>query len=415
MKIMLLTFPMDPVGLGQDLHTYYQTRYLQNLVKAIEQYGWSADVYTGNLGSAKPMEEQIGARSKVIRLIQSSYLQTEDPYIFLPNYLTELKNWIKYKDSKYKLIHSSHWYSGWLGRHLQHYWHLPHIHAPFDLGVGQLEGPELNRYSPLARRIMEETRTFSTADAVVVGNAENRELIWRKYGLRSVDVQTVPAGIDTQVFNSKGAMAERAGGKRIILYAGDFDSEGLHTLAKAFGKLLNKRPRLGRASELWVLGNQPPTPVINIYQEQLNHCLQNKAVLRFLGLPAPQDRAALFNAADVCFLPAADEATSLAALEAMACGCPVMGLRTKELRQFVLDGETGLLVRPEDSGAIEGALERLLFNLPLRKRMGQRAAAWVQESFNFSAAGELWNQLYQEIVHRCDKQICELSGNRRIC
>jgi glycosyltransferase involved in cell wall biosynthesis len=126
--------------------------------------------------------------------------------------------------------------------------------------------------------------------------------------------------------------------------------------------------------------------------------------------------AEYYRAADMFFVPTAEDGLGIAALEAMACACPVVGLRSNQLRHLVIDGETGLLARPNAANALVQALERLLANSALRKRMGQRAAAWVQESFNLYAIGKLWDNLYWEIVHRYGRATgCQLSREQEIC
>lgn len=422
MKLMLLAFPMDPLGSTTDLQAHYRARHLHDLVLSLERCGWSIDIYTGSMSADFIKEEAIGKKSRVIRLpVYNRGSATPDIFACLPDFLRQLKNHVKYGQHSYVLIQSHYWLSGWLGMQLQQDWNIPHIHAPLTLGVEKLEYAELNRYSPLAKRIIEETRILSTANGVVAACPAERENIWRKYGLRSVDVQIIPNGVDTKLtFSKSGQTAERTKGKKVILYTGGLSVEGgLQLLTEALSKILNNRPRLGRNIELWILGNPPvhtlSEQIREDQAEQLAHLLAYKEFVKFIGLPAPTEMAKYYRAADLCIVPDADEGLDMSALEAMASACPVIGPRVNRLRHIVIDGESGLLLRPQDANALTQAVERLLIDTALRKRMSKRAAEWVQESFDIASLGKRWDDFYQEVIKQQGKSRTKTNRKQKIC
>jgi D-inositol-3-phosphate glycosyltransferase len=411
MKLMMIAFPVDPFFPTHDQIAYYQGRQLKEQILALEKFGWEVDVFTGWMSPEVPGEELIGTRSRVIRLPAGigGCVTKGDLFKYMPRFLEEIKAWVDGKKEQYTLIQSNYWLSGWVGRQLKHQWELPHIFTPYALGAGLVNELELNRYSPLARRIMEETCILSTADTVVVSCPEERDVIWRKYGLRSVDVQTVPYGVDVGLFDKKtGTKAERKRGKRVVLYTGGFDAKGgLRWLTDAFRQLLDSKPRMARTIELWVAGH-PPAQTLREHMEghqiqELAHILAYREFVTFLGTPDSVKMAEYYRAADVCIVPAADQGLGVAALETMATSCPVIAPRTTWLRHVVLDGETGVLVPQDDGRMLASALERLLTGPALRKRMGQRASAWVNENFSWRSIGKRWDTIYREVVHQHEK------------
>ena len=101
---------------------------------------------------------------------------------------------------------------------------------------------------------------------------------------------------------------------------------------------------------------------------------------------------------DLFVLPSEWEGVSLALLEAMACGLPVIASNTGGTPEIVQDGETGLLVPPRDPKSLAGAMQRLLGDPFLRNQIGQSGRARVMESFSIQKTVSRLNQLYQGLL-----------------
>ncbi len=121
--------------------------------------------------------------------------------------------------------------------------------------------------------------------------------------------------------------------------------------------------------------------------------LQSGAV--FLGLR--DDVAELLAAFDVVVLPSLNEGMGRAAVEALAAGRPVVASRISGIQDVVADGETGLLVPPQDPAALAAALIRCLRDPALRARFGQRGPASVGR-FGAQAMLDGIDTLYQELL-----------------
>lgn len=101
----------------------------------------------------------------------------------------------------------------------------------------------------------------------------------------------------------------------------------------------------------------------------------------FLGSMRYADMPDIYRAADLCVLPSLWEATSLAGLEAMACGKALIGSRVGGIPAIIEDGETGLLVPPADPRALANALRRLAVDRALRERMGRAGRRRAEQEF----------------------------------
>jgi glycosyltransferase involved in cell wall biosynthesis len=120
--------------------------------------------------------------------------------------------------------------------------------------------------------------------------------------------------------------------------------------------------------------------------------------VHFLG--PRQDVPDLLHAIDIFVLPSYREGVSLALLEAMAAGLPVVVTAVGGTPEVVTDGETGLLIPPQDAAALTGALARLLADRAWGKQLGENARAHVREHFSLERLGREINEIYGELLEK---------------
>jgi glycosyltransferase involved in cell wall biosynthesis len=120
--------------------------------------------------------------------------------------------------------------------------------------------------------------------------------------------------------------------------------------------------------------------------------------VHFLG--ERRDVPDLLNAMDIFVLPSYSEGLSLALLEAMAAGKPVIATAVGGTPEVVTDGDTGLLIPPRDAGALAAALTRLLSDPALARRLGANARAHVRQNFSLDRLGREINAIYGELAEK---------------
>jgi glycosyltransferase involved in cell wall biosynthesis len=120
--------------------------------------------------------------------------------------------------------------------------------------------------------------------------------------------------------------------------------------------------------------------------------------VHFLG--PRRDVPDLLNAMDIFVLPSYSEGVSLALLEAMAAGLPVIATAVGGTPEVVTDGVTGLLIPPRDPAALAGALERLLNDPAWAKQLGAKARVHVRQHFSLDRPGREINGIYEELVQQ---------------
>jgi len=188
-------------------------------------------------------------------------------------------------------------------------------------------------------------------------------------------LQTIPLGVDPEVFVPP--TTPRAPGRIVCVASADMPLKGVSHLLEAVAKL-----RTELAVELVLVTKLAAGGA----SERLIEQLAIGDVVRTVSGIDDQELAALLGSAEVVAVPSRYEGFSLPAVEAMACGTPLVASRAGALPEVIgADGECGLLVEPGDSEALAGALATLLADAQRRGRMGAAGRARVLRRYSWAA------------------------------
>jgi alpha-1,3-rhamnosyl/mannosyltransferase len=209
------------------------------------------------------------------------------------------------------------------------------------------------------------------ASAIVTDSEHSRRAIVERLGIHAGRIAVIPVGLgpEFQPATPSARQRERYGlGERYALYVGNFlPHKNLPRLLRAWAAL----PGALRAAYRLVLAggdraNRPPLAA-------LAEALGLGPGVVFPGLVDDDDLPAVYSGATVVVQPSLEEGFGLPALEAMACGAPVVASRRGALPEVV--GDAGLLVDPEDTGALARALARVLDAPGERATLARRGLA----------------------------------------
>ena len=223
----------------------------------------------------------------------------------------------------------------------------------------------------------------ATARIVTTGDAL-RDALVRDNGIDPNRIDSVPTGIDEGAF----APRPRNAARRDLGLAPDVPLVGIVATLRSWKGhryLLEAIAAMARKDvHLAIVGDGPQREALQARARELGIA----ARVSFAG--NREDVAPWMRALDVFCLPSyANEGVPQALMQAMACGLPVVTTPVGSIGEIVADGETGLLVRPEDADCLRGALERLVEDRAARAALGARAArqfALVEEAL--AAGGE---------------------------
>jgi D-inositol-3-phosphate glycosyltransferase len=204
----------------------------------------------------------------------------------------------------------------------------------------------------------------------------------RLYGAATSRIAVIPCGVDTELFRPADREAARealgvAPGP-LLLYVGRLAPiKGLDTLLDALARVRAG----GRAIQLLVVGGDADEPADG-HEADLRRritALGLHDTVRFVPAQPQHVLPAYYAAADVSLLPSYYESFGMVALEAMACGSPVIASRVGGLTTTVRDGVTGFLVPEGNVAALAERIETLIDDADLRWRMGMEGVRWAAE------------------------------------
>jgi glycosyltransferase involved in cell wall biosynthesis len=208
----------------------------------------------------------------------------------------------------------------------------------------------------------------------------------------------VPNAVDLQLFRpEEGGLKNREAETLRVGFAGQWaPRKGIDDLLEAWPSVKSAVPRaqlyLAGGAQLWKGAVETPGADacgLKVRQRERNGELVSVGAVRHDRMPA------FWNSLSIAVVPSHYEPFGLVALEAMACGIPVVAAAVGGLKEIVQDGESGLLVPPGDSTALAQAVVTLLADEPLRRRLAEGARRRA-EMFSIERRSRLLLQLFLE-------------------
>jgi len=220
---------------------------------------------------------------------------------------------------------------------------------------------------------------------VVISNAMLAEVL--EAGFPKSQVLKIPDGVDVQAFRP-APNKQNSQGKQIV-YVGRLSFEkGPDVLIDAFRLLVEQH---NKAAHLTFVGDGKLRRPL---ESQVNDC-DLEHLVTFVGTVT--DVKPRLHAACVYVLPSRSEGLSVALLEAMACGLPVVATRSGGPSDVVEDGINGLLVAPEDPEALARAVNKILDDPHLARRLGREARKTVEKKYSLQSVTDRYVKLYEEL------------------
>ena len=297
-------------------------------------------------------------------------------------------------------LHANYWLSGITGHTVKHELDLPLVCTFHTLDRVKAE---VDLADDSEHRSEEEARIIGCSDAVLAScDAEVAQLV-RLYDADPSRVEIVPPGVDHAFFAPGQRRQARRGvalpeDGRMLLFVGRIQPlKGLEVAIGALAELTDRCPD----SFLVVVGG-PSGPEGEAEVDRMRKLVADLGLTDRMRWVPPQPHELLstfYRAADVVVVPSRSESFGLVALEAAACGIPVVASSVGGLTSLVEDGRTGFLVEGRNPVDFAGALGDVLTDPVLAADLGRRAAIRAQD-YTWSIAAERLRRLYGALTSR---------------
>ena len=404
MRIAMLSYHTCPLATLGGKDTGGMNVYVRDLTCELGRHGVGVDVFTRSQDEHVPhVLHDLGYGNRVVHIPAGPESPMSKTRLaeYIDSFTAGVEDFAETKGFEYDLIHSHYWLSGLVGLALRQAWNIPLIQMFHTLSVMKDRVARSAEEESSSLRLDTERRLLREADRVVAATpAEVAQIQWL-YHEDVSRVVVVPPGVDTSRFYPipKDEAKDYIGvpcHDRMLLFVGRIEPlKGIDTLFEAVGILhgegvLNEHPFC-----LAVIGGDP-----QVSQEQMTTEMERLQSLRkslgildlitFLGKRDQDTLQYYYSAAEVVVVPSHYESFGLVALEAMACGTPVVASETGGLAFLVRDSETGFHVPTADPEALADKLRVIIQDDALRAKLGDQAAKY--------AKAYAWSEIVEQIL-----------------
>ena len=389
--------------------------YVRELSKGLGRLGVNVDVFTRCQTFGPTEITQIGPNVRVIHLEagEPRWLPKNELYAFLPQFLSHLDAFRRSENLHYDIVHSHYWLSGWVGARLRRMWNVPMVQMFHTLGLLKNTVARSSAEMEPALRIQGERDVVAAADRLIAANPIEYGHLVDLYSADPHKIRIVPCGVDIDLFHpiDRDEARTRLGldEGQYVLFVGRLEAlKGVDVLINAMSLLARQACK----ARLLIAGGN----LDGDEAQRLRASVQNlhlTETVRFLGAVDQHDLPYYYSAADVCAMPSFYESFGMVAIEAMACGAPVVASRAGGLQFTVRDGETGYLVPPGEAAPLAEAIANLLCDSDLRSRMGQ-AAAEIAKAYSWDEVSRSILSIYLESNgHHEEKRHADIAAIRQ--
>jgi D-inositol-3-phosphate glycosyltransferase len=372
--------------------------YVRELVSSLAQAGVECSVYTRRWRADLPDVVDVEPGFRVVHIDAGPYDVAKERLPELVDEFTEGVLAALGRSSDVDAIHANYWLSGIAGHRLKHALDVPlvstfHTLARVKAETGDRE-PE--------RRVQAEHAVMDCSDAITASCAAEAEQLVSLYGAPADRVQLVPPGVIHAFFSpgdrygARRALGIGLDGSPLLLFVGRI--QPLKGLDVAIGTLAQlERPD----AQLVVVGG-PSGPDGDVEVTKANLLAEELGVADRVRWVDPQPHhllATYYRAADVCVVPSRSESFGLVALEAAACGIPVVAAAVGGLRTLVQHGTTGYLVEDRQPDGFARAVHDILRDDATARAMGDAAAARAR-GYTWSTTAARLRRLYSDLTVR---------------
>ena len=398
---MVHTSPLDQPGAGD---AGGMNIYVVESAERMAAMGVSVDIFTRRHNPDLPdvVEISSGVRVRHLNIGACSATKEELPAL-IPN-LSEAFSKVL-ETEKYDVLHSHYWISGKVAMPVAKKFGIPLAHTMHTMArVKNMNLAEGERPEPMIR-VLGETQVVAAADALIANTDAEAASLVSLYEACPDNVSVVSPGVDLYTFtagNGRKAAREAIGlpqDAHILAFVGRIQPhKGPEVLIRAVAEMLNHSPHLRPKLITIIMGGASGSGLGEVERlKDLVSWLNISDVVRFEN-PVPRAQIPQwYRAADLVCVPSYSESFGLVALEAQACGTPVVATAVGGLRTAVADGISGVLVDGHDPRAWSSVLARLIQE-PQRRVLLSMGAIEHASHFGWDATARGTLDIYDRII-----------------
>ena len=410
LRVCMLSVHTCPLATLGGKETGGMNVYVRELSRELGRRGAAVDVFTRLQDpTRRRVSDRLGFGGRVIH-VKAGPAAPYDKYAIydhLDEFVAGVEEFVRREGIHYDIIHSHYWLSGAVADTLSERWNVPFVQMFHTLGHMKNSVAQRPEEQEQGHRLSVETDLVSQADALIAATPlEKAQLSWL-YGAEPARITVVPCGVDLEQFipiprgKAKGCLGLPQD-QRMILFVGRIEAlKGIDTLLQAIAMLVQRCPECRGGLSVSIVGGNPTASPETMDAEMarlqaLRAELGISEVVTFRGASAQETLPCYYSAAEVVVVPSHYESFGMVALEAMACGTPVIASKVGGMAFTVQDGVTGFHIPFRDHAALADRIETILLDKELQARMGRQARKWASQ-YSWSNIADHVMALYRSL------------------
>lgn len=393
-----------------------QVVYVLKLSECLARLGYRVDIFTRRFED-QPAIENVGERVRIVRIPCGGrkLIRKEWMCDVVPEWIVNAEAYIKRHDLSYAFIDSHYWDAGLAGDQLAMHLGIPHLHTPHSIGSWKRDNmdgdpKELDREYNFTRRIRDERSVYDHADAIVATTPQQRDVLLNgEYEVERGKIAVIPPGFDDTRFFPVAAATRQAikrelgvSGRLVLALGRVAANKGYDLLLQSMPTVFERTPD---ARLMLAIGSTNNTPGEAQQVDELKGLAVELGIadrVIFRDYVPEDDLPDLYRAADVFALSSRYEPFGMTAVEAMACGTPVVMTTEGGLWEMVAWGTEALYADPLDPPAFGHAIQTVLRYPRVARQLARFGSDRARATFT-------WNGIAQQLV----RLLPEMGGGRR--
>ncbi|MDP2965010.1 MAG: glycosyltransferase [Pelolinea sp.] len=391
MNVAIISYHTCPLATLGGKDTGGMNVYVRDLTKYLGIMGIHADVFTRSQDEHVPhVLHELGCGNRVVHIPAGpeNPRPKEELLNYLPEFVNGIINFSETKRITYDLIHSHYWLSGLAALQLKEKWNIPVIQMFHTLALLKNRIAKSTEEIEGDYRINGEREVINQVDRIVASTIDEKENLIELYSAPKEKISIIPPGVDiTRFYPISNDEAKEylniPTDEKMILFVGRIEPlKGIDTLIRAIAQMRKSDVLSTCPHYLYIIGGEPNSENGNGNQEieRLKALCVELGVgdmILFMGKKNQNTLQYYYSAAETVVMPSNYESFGMVALEAMACGTPVVATQVGGLQYLVQNGITGFTVPHNDPVALEESLTQLICKPELRFQMSRNSLEYA--------------------------------------
>lgn len=360
------------------------------LARAMAARGHRVTIYCRSEQAGRPRTAILGPGVNVefVPAGPARQLTPEQAATHLPAFAAYLSD--RWRTKRPDVVHAFSWTAGLAALGAVRGTDIPVVQSFGSLGIAERRIPGS---SVPACRITLEQSIGRAADALLASSTEEAADLAR-LSVPKTSVRVIPHGIDTGLFTPQGPVADSGARARVITFAATPDAPGVDAVIRAVAQLPGVELVIVGGPDARHLPKSGPFRELARLATELR--IRNRVV--FAGQPAEAELPALLRSANVLASASPHEPDGVAAVQAMACGVPVVVSGVGAHRDAITNGINGLLVAPRHAAMLAHRLHHLLTNRALLQAYGIAAADRARSRYGIDRIAQETIATYERCI-----------------